>query len=207
MGCTCGGPRGPPSLPTVLGGPTYPGGGASRPRKEQQLEMALGRRGGEEARLWGERGLTRGGGTVPSLAGGARGWRSEGSRPLTPAGRSARGRGAPGPAGGGGRRVTRPSVRVQPRAEAVWEGRVSGSEEWTSCLGLSQVGKPNGREVLLSRTQASDPQTPCSWLSVPHPILFPEPRPSVFLLASRFPAPQSQTRRAPKRPSAALPSR
>lgn len=67
MGCTCGGPRGPPSLPPVLGGPTYPGGWASRPRKEEQLEMALGRRGGEEAHLWGERGLSRGGGTVPSL--------------------------------------------------------------------------------------------------------------------------------------------
>lgn len=148
----------------------------------------------------------------------------QGDLPTTAAGKSQEeeGRGGlPAEGGGGVGGSPRPSVPEQPRGAAargesrVWEGTVSGSEEWTSCLALSpssptgwgEVGKPSGLEVLLSRTQASDPRLPCSWLSAPHPILFPEPRPSVFLLASRFPAPQSQTRRAPLRPSAALPPR
>lgn len=46
---------GPPSLPPVLTGRTYLSGWASRPRKEEQLEMALGRRGGE-GRICGARG-------------------------------------------------------------------------------------------------------------------------------------------------------
>ena len=60
---------------------TYLGGWASRPRKEEQLEMALGRRRGEGAHLWGEREVTRGRRDRPE-PGGARGSRSKGSQPL-----------------------------------------------------------------------------------------------------------------------------
>lgn len=172
---------GPPSLPPVLGGPAYPGGWARRPRKEEQLETALRRRDGEWAPLRGERGLTRGRRKRPE-PGVARGWRSRGSRPLPQ--EVARGKGARGPAGEGRRRGWRVTKTLCSRAaqrnggpgeSGVWEGRVSGSEEWMSCLGLKlcspagwgEVGKPSGLEVLPSGTRASDPRLPCSWLSVP----------------------------------------
>lgn len=61
---------------------TYLGGWASRPRKEDQLEMALGRRRGEGAHLWGEREVTRGRWDRPEPRG-ARGSRSIPGLPST----------------------------------------------------------------------------------------------------------------------------
>lgn len=214
---------GPPSLPPVLRGPIYSGGWASRPWKEEQLEMALGRKGGEGAHLWGERGLARGRRDRPE-PGGARGWRSKGSRPLPqgsrprkrgagacrrrqaaglaghqdplfscspeeqrPPGRLVCGRGEfPGPRSGRPASVYRPA-RLQ--AGVRWESQV-GSR---SCSPGPRLRIPG------SRALSSPPP--------PHPILFPEPRPSVFLRASRSPTPQSQRRRAPLRLSVALPPR
>lgn len=201
---------GPPSLPPVLGGPASPGGWARRPRKEEQLETALGRRDGEWAHLGGKRGLTRGRRKRPEPGGSA--WvavqgvptPAAGSRPRKRGAGACRRREAAGLAGHqdplfpcspaerrarGERCVGRESFRVRgvdvlPRFIALLACR------------LGEVGKPSGLEVLPSGTRASDPRLPCSWLSAPHPhpILFPEPRPSVFLLASSSPAPQSQAK-------------
>ena len=133
MGCTCGGPWGPPSVRAALSssGPHRPhlpervGEPASEGRAAGNGFREKGRGG---AHLWVKRGVTRGGGTVPSrgdvAGGGPRGPPDHCRREV------AGGRGARGPAGGGRRRGWRVTKTLCSRA-----AQRSGGPQGEPCVG------------------------------------------------------------------------